>query len=60
MNPDLIIVGGGPAGLAFALSLAGVGLHITVIETHPDEELANPPFDGPDIALTHGSTYPAR
>ena len=55
MNPDLIIVGGGPAGLAFALSLAGVGLRITLIETHPDEELANPPFDGRDIALTHGS-----
>lgn len=55
MHSDLIIVGGGPAGLAFALSLAGAGLRITVIETHPEEELANPPFDGRDIALTHGS-----
>lgn len=52
---DIIIVGAGPAGLSFALSLAGTGLQIAVVEKQPEQSLADPAFDGRDIALTHQS-----
>jgi 2-polyprenyl-6-methoxyphenol hydroxylase-like FAD-dependent oxidoreductase len=55
MRSDIIIVGAGPAGLALAHSLIGVGLQIRVIDKHPANELSNPSYDGRDIALTHGS-----
>ena len=55
MQSDLIVVGAGPAGLALALSLTGVGLQVVVVETLSEEVLADPPYDGRDIALTHGS-----
>ncbi len=52
---DIAIVGAGPVGLAFALGLAGQGLSIAVIERQPERLLAEPPFDGREIALTHHS-----
>lgn len=52
---DLIIIGGGPAGLAFAASLKDLKLRIAVIEKSPLSVLANPPEDGREIALTHTS-----
>jgi len=53
MNYDIIIVGAGPAGLSFARSLATSGLRIALIEKQSQEQIANPEFDGRDIALTH-------
>ncbi len=53
MDNDIIIVGGGPAGLSFACSLASTGIPVTIIERQPSESLAEPAFDGRDIALTH-------
>ena len=53
MTRDIIIVGAGPAGLSFARSFANTGLKITVIEKQSEEQLADPEFDGRDIALTH-------
>ncbi len=53
MNYDLIIIGAGPAGLSFALSLRDSGLKVAVIEQLSREELADPSEDGRDIALTH-------
>jgi ubiquinone biosynthesis UbiH/UbiF/VisC/COQ6 family hydroxylase len=53
MTYDITIVGAGPAGLSFARSLANTGLRIALIEKQPEEQLANPEFDGRDIALTH-------
>ena len=50
---DIIVVGGGPAGLSFACSLAGTGLHVLVIEKMSRTDLAAPEYDGRDIALTH-------
>ena len=52
---DLIIIGGGPAGLAFAASLKDLQLRIAVIEKSPVAVLADPPPDGREIALTHTS-----
>jgi ubiquinone biosynthesis UbiH/UbiF/VisC/COQ6 family hydroxylase len=53
MQFDIVVVGAGPAGLAFAASLAGSGLRLALIEKQPEAALADPPFDGREIALTH-------
>lgn len=55
MNTDIVIVGGGPAGLAFARQFKGSHLQITVLEKTPLSVLENPPYDGREIALTHRS-----
>jgi ubiquinone biosynthesis UbiH/UbiF/VisC/COQ6 family hydroxylase len=52
---DVIIVGAGPAGLAFARALAGTRLRIAIIDQSPAATLAAPPCDGREIALTHRS-----
>lgn len=56
MQFDIVVVGAGPAGLAFARSLAGSGLRIGLIEKQSEAALAEPAFDGREIALTHRST----
>ena len=55
MNFDIVIVGAGPTGLCFAQALAGCGLRIAIVERQPESSLAEPPFDGREIALTHHS-----
>lgn len=50
---DVIIAGGGPAGLASALSFAREGWSVCVVERAPEAVLADPSFDGREIALTH-------
>ena len=55
MSPDIVIVGAGPAGLCLAHALSGQGLSIIVLERQPEQALAEPGFDGREIALTHGS-----
>ncbi len=52
---DVIVVGAGPAGLAFARALDGSGLRIALVERQGEEVLAAPPVDGREIALTHRS-----
>ncbi len=54
-NCDVLIVGGGPAGLSLAASLGQAGLTATVLELQTDEQLARPAADGREIALTHPS-----
>lgn len=49
---DIIISGAGPAGLCLARSLSGRGLRIALVEQLPQSDLASPPFDGREIALT--------
>jgi ubiquinone biosynthesis UbiH/UbiF/VisC/COQ6 family hydroxylase len=53
MQFDVVIVGGGPVGLAFAGSLSGTGLSVAVVEPQDEATLAAPAFDGREIALTH-------
>lgn len=56
MNPqDIVVIGAGPAGLAFARALRGSGLKITLVERQPRAALAEPAFDGREIALTRRS-----
>lgn len=52
MQFDVAISGAGPAGLSLARALAGAGLSIALIEKLPEAVLADPPFDGREIALT--------
>lgn len=54
-HSDIIVVGAGPTGLIFCKALADTDLSITVIDPHSQEELANPLYDGREIALTHPS-----
>ena len=55
MNFDVVIVGAGPSGLCFAQALADCGLRIAILERQHESQLANPAFDGREIALTHRS-----
>ena len=54
---DIIIVGAGPAGLCFARSLADSGLRLAIVEPQSRQQLAEPAFDGREIALTHHSVH---
>ena len=55
LDCDVLIVGGGPAGLSLAASLGQAGLTATVLELQSAEQLAQPAADGREIALTHPS-----
>jgi ubiquinone biosynthesis UbiH/UbiF/VisC/COQ6 family hydroxylase len=55
MQYDVIIVGAGPAGMALAKSLTGTGLSVAILEKRDQPSVADPAFDGREIALTHRS-----
>lgn len=55
LDADIIVVGAGPAGLAFCRSLNSSNLKILLIEKNTQENIANPKFDAREIALTHAS-----
>ena len=50
---DVVIAGAGPTGLSLAVAAADVGLTAAVVERQSRAELAAPPPDGREIALTH-------
>ncbi|MEI9412291.1 5-demethoxyubiquinol-8 5-hydroxylase UbiM [Mesorhizobium salmacidum] len=52
---DIIVVGAGPVGLAFAASLGASNLKVALIERRSVADLGQPAFDGREIALTHAS-----
>ena len=55
MIHDVAIIGAGPAGLCLARALSGQGLSIVLLERQAENALADPAFDGREIALTHAS-----
>lgn len=57
---DVVVIGGGPAGLAFVRALAGSGLSVVLVERQPHEAIAIPAEDGREIALTHRSADTLR
>lgn len=60
MNFDILISGAGPAGLCLARALSGHGLRIGLVEQQPLAALAQPAFDGREIALTQPSAQQLR
>lgn len=60
MHFDLLISGAGPAGLCLALALSGQGLSIGIVEQQAASALADPAFDGREIALTQPSAETLR
>lgn len=52
---DIIVIGAGPVGLAFARYFKGTDLQITVLDKAPLSSIENPAYDGREIALTHHS-----
>lgn len=50
---DIIIIGGGAAGLSCGLSLDRLGFRVAIVEQGPETALGNPRFDGRELALTH-------
>lgn len=55
MNVDVAIAGAGPVGLCLARALSGHGLSVALVDPQSAKALADPPFDGREIALTHSS-----
>ena len=55
MNHDVLIIGAGPVGLCLAKALADQSLKVALVERQPEQALAEPAFDGREIALTHAS-----
>ncbi|TNF58066.1 MAG: FAD-dependent hydroxylase [Burkholderiales bacterium] len=60
MDFDLLVVGAGPAGLCLARSLRHSGLSVALVDPQDRDTLANPPFDGREIALTQRSASHLR
>lgn len=60
MHFDLLISGAGPAGLCLAQALTGQGLDIGIIEQQPQAAIAEPAFDGREIALSQPSAQTLR
>ena len=52
---DIVVVGAGPIGIAFACGLAGTNIRVAIVDKLPREVIANPKIDGREIVLTHHS-----
>ncbi len=53
MEVDIVIIGGGPAGLSFASAMLDSNVKVLLIEKSSLDSIANPQADGREIALTH-------
>jgi ubiquinone biosynthesis UbiH/UbiF/VisC/COQ6 family hydroxylase len=55
MYYDIVVIGGGPAGLSFACSMSGLSLNVLLVEKSSLKSISKPKPDGREIALTHHS-----
>jgi len=52
---DVLVAGGGMAGMTMGLALAGAGLKVAIVERRPAATLLDAAFDGRTSAIAHGS-----
>ena len=52
---DVMVIGTGPAGLAFSSMAADMGLKIALFDRQPKTALVKPKNDGRDIAISEAS-----
>lgn len=55
MTHDIVIIGAGPVGLCLARAFSALSLRVALVERQPLAAIAEPAFDGREIALTHAS-----
>ena len=52
---DIVVIGAGPTGIAFACGFADTNIKVAIVDKLPRKVIANPKIDGREIALTHHS-----
>jgi len=52
---DIVIVGGGPIGIAFACGFADTKIKVAIIDKIPKSAMTHPKIDGREIAITQQS-----
>ena len=52
---DVVVIGGGAAGLSFGCSLADTKLNVLILERQSLKDIRSPQYDGRDFAITHHS-----
>jgi len=55
INFDIVIIGGGPIGIAFACGFADTKIKVAIVDKMPKNKISNPSVDGREIALTQQS-----
>jgi len=55
LSADIVVVGGGLAGLPLAIATASAGLRTIVIDREPPATMLEEPFDGRTSAIAYGS-----
>ena len=52
---DIVVIGAGPVGIAFACGFANTNIKMAIIDKLPNAAISNPKVDGREIAITHQS-----
>jgi 2-octaprenyl-6-methoxyphenol hydroxylase len=52
---DIAVIGGGLAGLPFAIACAGAGVTVALVDREPPAHYSAAPFDGRSSAIAYGS-----